>query len=51
VVTAAGGEVVSPLTNSPSFDRWAKCRDDQGVRFGFRQPSGRLRPRPRSAGM
>jgi predicted enzyme related to lactoylglutathione lyase len=38
-VTAAGGEVVSPATDSPGFGRWAECRDDQGVRFGLRQPS------------
>jgi uncharacterized protein len=38
-VTAAGGEVVSPITDSPSFGRWAECRDDQGVRFGLRQPT------------
>ena len=37
-VTAAGGEVVSPVTDSPGFGRWAECRDDQGVRFGLRQP-------------
>lgn len=38
-VTTAGGEVVSPVTESPGFGRWAECRDDQGVRFGLRQPS------------
>jgi hypothetical protein len=38
-VAAAGGEVVSPVTDSPGFGRWAECRDDQGVRFGLRQPS------------
>lgn len=38
-VTAAGGDVVAPVTDSPGFGRWAECRDDQGVRFGLRQPS------------
>jgi len=33
-VAAAGGEVVSPVTDSPDFGRWAECQDDQGVRFG-----------------
>jgi predicted enzyme related to lactoylglutathione lyase len=37
-VAAAGGEIVSPVTDSPGFGRWAECRDDQGVRFGLRQP-------------
>ncbi len=38
-VAAAGGEVVSPVTDSPGFGRWAECRDDQAVRFGLRQLS------------
>ena len=38
-VTAAGGTIVSPITDSPGFGRWAECRDDQGVRFGLRQPT------------
>ena len=33
-VAVAGGEVVSPVTDSPGFGRWAECQDDQGVRFG-----------------
>ena len=37
-VSAAAGEVVSQVTDSPGFGRWAECRDDQGVRFGLRQP-------------
>lgn len=37
-VQAAGGAVVSPVTDSPGFGRWAECRDNQGVRFGLRQP-------------
>jgi predicted enzyme related to lactoylglutathione lyase len=35
-VQAGGGEIVSPVTDSPRFGRWAECRDDQGVRFGLR---------------
>jgi predicted enzyme related to lactoylglutathione lyase len=38
-VLTAGGEVVSPVTDSAGFGRWAECRDDQGVRFGLRQPT------------
>jgi uncharacterized protein len=38
-VLTTGGEVVSPVTDSAGFGRWAECRDDQGVRFGLRQPT------------
>ena len=36
---AAGGEVLGPVSDSGGFGRWAECRDDQGVRFGLRQPT------------
>jgi predicted enzyme related to lactoylglutathione lyase len=36
---AAGGEIVSPVTDSAGIGRWAECRDDQAVRFGLREPS------------
>lgn len=37
-VTDLGGRVVSDVHDSPGFGRWAECADDQGVRFGLRQP-------------
>lgn len=33
-----GGRVVSEAHDVPGFGRWAECADDQGVRFGLRQP-------------
>ena len=38
-VRSAGGEVLGPVSDSGGFGRWAECRDDQGVRFGLRQPT------------
>jgi predicted enzyme related to lactoylglutathione lyase len=38
-VVDSGGEVVSEVHDSPGFGRWAECADDQGVRFGLREPS------------
>lgn len=37
-VRRLGGQVTSELHDSPGFGRWAECADDQGVRFGLRQP-------------
>jgi predicted enzyme related to lactoylglutathione lyase len=34
-----GGETVSDVHGeNAAFGRWVECRDDQGVRFGLRQP-------------
>ena len=36
-----GGETVSEVhAENAAFGRWVECRDDQGVRFGLRQPPG-----------
>ena len=36
-----GGETVSDVhADNAAFGRWVECRDDQGVRFGLRQPPG-----------
>jgi len=37
-VVQLGGRVTSEVNESPGFGRWAECADDQGVRFGLRQP-------------
>jgi len=37
-VAQLGGLVTSEVNESPGFGRWAECADDQGVRFGLRQP-------------
>lgn len=37
-VATLGGKVTSEVNESPGFGRWAECSDDQGVRFGLRQP-------------
>ena len=37
-VAELGGTVTSEVHDSPGFGRWAECADDQGVRFGLRQP-------------
>lgn len=37
-VATLGGKVTSDVNQSPGFGRWAECADDQGVRFGLRQP-------------
>jgi len=37
-VAKLGGRVTSAVNASPGFGRWAECADDQGVRFGLRQP-------------
>jgi predicted enzyme related to lactoylglutathione lyase len=37
-VTERGGRMVSEIHDDPGFGRWAECADDQGVRFGLRQP-------------
>lgn len=39
-VTELGGEVRSDINDNPGFGRWVECADDQGVRFGLRQPAG-----------
>jgi predicted enzyme related to lactoylglutathione lyase len=39
-VVELGGETVSEVhAENPAFGSWVECRDDQGVRFGLRQPS------------
>jgi len=37
-VARLGGRVTREVNESPGFGRWAECADDQGVRFGLRQP-------------
>lgn len=37
-VTALGGKIASEVHTESGFGRWAECTDDQGVRFGLRQP-------------
>ena len=37
-VARLGGRITSDVNDSPGFGRWAECADDQGVRFGLRQP-------------
>jgi hypothetical protein len=37
-VAELGGQVFGAINDSPGFGRWAECADDQGVRFGLRQP-------------
>jgi hypothetical protein len=38
-VVELGGETVSEVHDNAGFGRWVECRDDQGVRFGLREPS------------
>jgi predicted enzyme related to lactoylglutathione lyase len=38
-VTERGGSITSEVHETPGFGRWVECADDQGVRFGLRQPS------------
>jgi uncharacterized protein len=37
-VRAAGGTADDPGPEQAGFGRFVECRDDQGVRFGLRQP-------------
>ena len=38
-VTELGGQTISEVhAENASFGRWVECQDDQGVRFGLRQP-------------
>jgi uncharacterized protein len=37
-VIELGGSVLGEINDSGEFGRWVECRDDQGVRFGLRQP-------------
>jgi predicted enzyme related to lactoylglutathione lyase len=37
-VNELGGSVLGDAHDSDDFGRWVECRDDQGVRFGLRQP-------------
>jgi predicted enzyme related to lactoylglutathione lyase len=37
-VVRLGGSVLGDTHDSGEFGRWVECRDDQGVRFGLRQP-------------
>jgi predicted enzyme related to lactoylglutathione lyase len=40
-LAALGGRTVSEVhAQNASFGRWVECQDDQGVRFGLRQPTG-----------
>jgi uncharacterized protein len=34
-----GGTLNGEVHDDPGFGRWAECTDNQGVRFGLRQPS------------
>ncbi|WP_326599319.1 VOC family protein [Streptomyces sp. NBC_01803] len=38
-VAELGGQPGTPGAAEPGFGRFVECRDDQGVRFGLRQPS------------
>ncbi len=38
-VTALGGRVEGEIHLDEGFGRWSECTDDQGVRFGLRQPA------------
>ncbi len=38
-LTELGGRATSEVHDEPGFGRWVECVDDQGVRFGLRQPS------------
>lgn len=38
-VTTLGGSVASEVNTVDGFGRWVECTDDQGVRFGLRQPA------------
>jgi predicted enzyme related to lactoylglutathione lyase len=38
-VTFLGGTVDSEIHVEDGFGRWCECSDDQGVRFGLRQPT------------
>jgi predicted enzyme related to lactoylglutathione lyase len=38
-VRAAGGTAADPGPDQEGFGRFSECRDDQGVRFGLRQPT------------
>jgi uncharacterized protein len=38
-VAECGGAVTSDVHDTPGFGRWVECTDDQGVRFGLRQPA------------
>lgn len=37
-LSALGGRTISGINTSSGFGRWIECADDQGVRFGMRQP-------------
>jgi predicted enzyme related to lactoylglutathione lyase len=37
-VRELGGHAHGEIHESPGFGRWAECVDDQGVRFGLKQP-------------
>jgi predicted enzyme related to lactoylglutathione lyase len=40
-LTELGGQRVSEVhAENAAFGTWVECRDDQGVRFGLRQPPG-----------
>jgi predicted enzyme related to lactoylglutathione lyase len=41
LLTELGGGPVGEVHDSPGFGRWVECADDQGVRFGLRQPDDR----------
>lgn len=37
-VTELGGRLIGEVHDDPGFGKWIECADDQGVRFGLRQP-------------
>ena len=37
-VAELGGRLTGTVNDAPGFGRWVECADDQGVRFGLRQP-------------
>jgi predicted enzyme related to lactoylglutathione lyase len=37
-VADLGGQLIGQINETPGFGRWVECADDQGVRFGLRQP-------------
>lgn len=38
-VRSLGGEVRGEIHDEPGYGSWVECSDDQGVRFGLRQPA------------
>jgi uncharacterized protein len=38
-VLELGGQAMSGVHDNSAFGRWVECADDQGVRFGLREPA------------